>query len=66
MAKKRGPKYEVHAGADGQFYWRLRAANGEIVASSEGYTTEASARRAATELARIAQATEAPDPKEDD
>lgn len=33
------PRYEVFEGHDGQHYWRLRAANGEILASSEGYET---------------------------
>lgn len=32
------PRFEVFLGSDGQGYWRLRAANGEIVAHSEGYT----------------------------
>lgn len=31
--------------ADGQFYFRIRARNGKIVAQSEGYKTKASARK---------------------
>jgi len=33
------PKYQIFKGKDDQFYFRLRAANGEIICSSEGYTT---------------------------
>jgi hypothetical protein len=29
--------FQVFRGADGQYYFRLRAANGEIILSSEGY-----------------------------
>lgn len=28
---------EIYEGEDGQYYWRGRAANGEIVAQGEGY-----------------------------
>lgn len=34
-------------GGPADWRWRLRAANGEIVAQSEGYTTQASAERGA-------------------
>ena len=33
-------KYEVFQGKDQQYYFRLKAANGEIILSSEGYTTK--------------------------
>ena len=33
-------KFEIFKGKDGQFYFRLRAPNGEIIASSEGYTSK--------------------------
>lgn len=33
------PKYEIYKGHDDQFYFRLRAANGEVILASEGYTT---------------------------
>jgi len=39
--------------ASGRFYWRLRGANGEIVAQSEGYATRSSAIRATRNLKRI-------------
>jgi uncharacterized protein YegP (UPF0339 family) len=36
-------KYQVYKGNDGQFYFRLKAANGENILGSEGYSTKASA-----------------------
>ena len=34
------PKFQVFVGNNYQFYFRLRAANGEIVLTSEGYSTK--------------------------
>jgi hypothetical protein len=34
-------KFEVYKDAKGEFRFRLKAANGEIIASGEGYTTKA-------------------------
>ena len=36
------PKFQVFKGKDNQFYFRLKAANGEVICSSEGYTTKQS------------------------
>jgi len=36
------PKYEVYADKAGEFRFRLKARNGEIVAASEGYKAKAS------------------------
>lgn len=33
--------FNVKTGADGQFYFNLKAANGQIILGSEGYTTRA-------------------------
>jgi uncharacterized protein YegP (UPF0339 family) len=44
---------EYFPGNDGQWYVRLRAANGQTVAVTEGYTRKWSARRSAR---RIGQA----------
>jgi len=30
-------KFEIFVGRDGKFYFRLKAADGEIIATSEGY-----------------------------
>lgn len=34
-------KFEVYKDARGEFRFRLKAANGQIIASGEGYTTKA-------------------------
>lgn len=44
------PEFEFFTGEDGQFYWRLKAANGEIVASSEGYETKPDSVRGARDM----------------
>ena len=36
------PKFQVFKGQDEQFYFRLKAANGEIICASQGYTTKQS------------------------
>ncbi len=41
------PKFEVYMDRAGQYRWRLKARNGEIVAVSEGYTSQYSAKRSA-------------------
>lgn len=46
------PKFEIYQSKDLQFRWRLKAVNGEIIATSEGYTTKYSARRSA-ELVKV-------------
>jgi uncharacterized protein YegP (UPF0339 family) len=38
MAK---PKFEVFKDSKGEFRFRLKAPNGEIIATSEGYTSKA-------------------------
>ena len=38
-AKEKCPKFEVYTDKAGEFRFRLKAANGEIIASGEGYTT---------------------------
>ena len=35
--------FEIFRGIDEQFYFHLKAANGEIIASSQGYTSKQSA-----------------------
>lgn len=34
-------KFEIYKDGQGEFRWRLRAANGEVIASGEGYTSKA-------------------------
>lgn len=40
----KNPKYELYTDTAGRFRFRLKAANGEIVAASQGYTSKASAK----------------------
>lgn len=39
--------FEIYQDQRGNYRWRLKASNGEIVAASEGYTTRSAARRSA-------------------
>ena len=34
-------KFEVYKGKNDNYYFRLKASNGEIIATGEGYTTKA-------------------------
>ncbi len=34
-------KFEIYKDSQGEFRWRLRAANGEVIANGEGYTSKA-------------------------
>ena len=38
-------KFEIFVGKNDLWYWRLVSINGQIVAQSEGYSTEYNARR---------------------
>lgn len=38
-------KYEWWQGADADWYWHLKAPNGQIIASGEGYKTKAGVLR---------------------
>jgi uncharacterized protein len=47
-------KFEVYQSKDDNYRWRLKAANGEIVAVSEGYTTKYGAKISAQRVKEIA------------
>lgn len=55
------PNYEVFEDEAGEWRWRLRAANGEIVATSEGYTRAEDAERGAEDAKAAAGEAEVPD-----
>lgn len=42
FATEKNPKFEVYADKAGEFRFRLKAANGQIIAVSEGYKAEKS------------------------
>jgi len=44
------PKLETYERADGQFGWRVKAGNGEILTYSEAYTRLEDAERGARDL----------------
>lgn len=46
LANRTGARFDVFRGADGRFYYNLHAGNGEVVLSSQGYESEASALNA--------------------
>jgi uncharacterized protein YegP (UPF0339 family) len=48
------PKFEVYLARDDSYRWRLKAGNGEIVATSEGYTRRDDAHRSARNVKAIA------------
>ena len=48
------PEFEIFQDDAGEYRWRLQAANGEIVAASEGYTRSADARRSAERVKELA------------
>ncbi len=50
----RQPKFEVYKRADSDWGWRLQAANGEVIASGEGYESAAGARRGAQTVTQTA------------
>jgi len=47
-------KFVIYRDISGQYRWRLVAGNGEIVASSEAYTTHYSAKRSAERVKALA------------
>jgi len=51
-------KFEIFLGADGQFYFHLKAENGLIIAASQGYTTKQSAENGIEAIKRVAAPSE--------
>ena len=47
-------KFELWQIRAGSWYWHLKAANGEIIAQSEGYETEQGARKGIAAVRRLA------------
>jgi uncharacterized protein YegP (UPF0339 family) len=50
----KNPKFQTFKGKDNQWYFRLRAANGEIVCSSEGYTSKQSCEKGIQAIKKLA------------
>lgn len=47
-------KFELFKGENGNYYFRLKAENGEIIARSEGYTTKQGAQNGIAAVKRCA------------
>ena len=56
--KKTNPKYELYKDKAGEFRFRLKAANGEIIGKSEGYKAKASAKKGIASVANNAPGAE--------
>ncbi len=53
--------FEIFLGADGQFYFHLKAENGLIIAASQGYTSKQSAENGIESIKRVAAQAEVMD-----
>ena len=47
-------EFEILDSSNGQFYWRFKSGNGEVVATSETYTTKQSCQNGIDSLKRDA------------
>ncbi|MBI1271872.1 DUF1508 domain-containing protein [bacterium] len=54
-------KFEIFIGADEQYYFRLKAENGLIIAASQGYTSKQSAQNGIEAIQRVAASAEVED-----
>ena len=54
-------KFEIYQGKNQQFYFRLKAGNGETIAVSEGYKSKASAKAGIESVKKNAPAAEVAD-----
>jgi uncharacterized protein YegP (UPF0339 family) len=55
IEKSTNGKFEIFVGNDKQFYFHLKAENGEIIAASQAYSTKQSAEVGIVAIKRIAQ-----------
>ncbi len=51
---KKNPKYEIYQDKAGEYRFRLKASNGEIILSSEGYKAKSSAKNGIDSIQRNA------------
>jgi uncharacterized protein YegP (UPF0339 family) len=54
-------KFEIHKDAKGEFRFRLKSGNGQVIAVSEGYTTKASCKNGIDAVKRDAPGAEVDD-----
>jgi len=48
-------KFEVYEGKDGKFRFRLKAGNGEVVATGQGYSSKAAAKKGVEAVQKAAE-----------
>ena len=53
-AAEKNPKFEVYTDKAGEFRFRLKAKNGEIIAAGEGYTTKSGCKNGIESIRRNA------------
>ncbi len=58
------PKFEIYTDKAGEFRFRLKATNGQIIAVSEGYKTKASCENGVASVKKNAEAAEIVDTRE--
>ena len=51
-------KFELFKGKNGEYYFRLKAPNGEVIADSEGYRSKAGARNGIDAVKKYAASAE--------
>ena len=59
----KNPKFEIYKDKAGEFRYRLKASNGEIIASGEGYTTKQSVQNGIESIKTNAPTAEVVDKK---
>ena len=45
-------KIQIEQSRNGQFFWRIRADNGQVLATSQTYTTKSSAKKTAESVSK--------------
>ncbi len=55
FAKVKHPKFEIYKDKAGEFRFRLKASNGEIILASEGYTTKAACEKGIASVRKNSQ-----------
>lgn len=50
----KNPKFQIFKGKDEQYYFRLKAANGEIICSGEGYSSLQNCRKGINAIKKVA------------
>ncbi len=63
-ATEKHPKFEIYTDKSGEFRFRLKARNGEIIATSEGYKAKPSCKNGIASVVKNAPEAEVVEPEE--